>query len=255
MSRNMLTVVRTNLDVVTPESAVEIIARWATDKASRYICIVNVHIVATAARDPEFNAIVNFADLATPDGMPVAWTMRFLGSKKQPRVDGPDLMLDWCERAAKINHSIFLYGSTRETLDLLQESLSQRFPKLQIAGSESPPFRALTDEEDDAYVRQINESGASVVFVGLGAPKQEQWMFAHRGRVNAVMIGVGAAFDFHAGTVKRAPKWMQESGLEWLYRLLSEPRRLWKRYLTTNTLFVAMVLRQLIGRRFHRGKR
>lgn len=248
MTRNTKTVVRTLLDVVTPESAVEIIGDWASRHESRYVCIVNVHVVSTAATDSDFQSIINDADMATPDGMPVAWTMRKLGVPKQPRVDGPDLMFDWCTRAEQSGDPIFLYGSTDETLALLRTKLAAKFPALKVDAI-SPPFRVLTAEEDEADIAAINASGASVVFVGLGAPKQEQWMASHRGRVNAVMIGVGAAFDFHAGTVKRAPKWMQESGLEWLYRLLSEPRRLWKRYLTTNTRFILLVARQLLRRK------
>jgi N-acetylglucosaminyldiphosphoundecaprenol N-acetyl-beta-D-mannosaminyltransferase len=150
-----------------------------------------------------------------------------------------------CERAAKENISVYCYGSTEETLRLLRGQLAAAFPTLEIT-SESPPFRALPTNEDDLAVERINSSGAGIVFVGLGCPKQECWMAEHRGRINAVMIGVGAAFDFHAGTIKRAPKWMQNAGLEWLHRLASEPRRLWKRYLVTNTLFIIGAAKQLL---------
>ncbi len=155
-------------------------------------------------------------------------------------------MLDYCAHTVRQGDSIYLYGSTPTTLSALQAALQARFHGLRIAGAESPPFRPLTAEEDDAVVERINASGAGSVWVSLGCPKQEQWMADHRGRVQAVMVGVGAAFDFHAGNVRRAPAWMRGSGLEWLHRLASEPRRLWKRYLVTNTLFIVGAARQLL---------
>ena len=149
---------------------------------------------------------------------------------------------------------VFFYGSTIETLALLEKALFKAFPKLKIGGMESPPFRELTAEEDQAYVDQINAAGTAVVFVGLGCPKQEKWMAAHKGRIHAVMVGVGAAFDYHAGTIQRAPMWMQRNGLEWLHRLASEPKRLWKRYLVTNTVFVVQTSRALVSSAFAKTK-
>lgn len=213
------------------------------------VCICNVHSVVTATREPSFHDAVSSADLATPDGAPVAWMLRRLGAPGQRRVTGPDLMRDYCAYAAATAESIFLYGSSESTLAALQSSLLRRWPALRIAGAWSPPFRALTAQEDDDVVRRINVSGASTVWVSLGCPKQELWMAAHRGRIHAVTIGVGAAFDFHAGTLPRAPRWMRESGLEWLHRLCGEPRRLWKRYLLTNTVFILAAARQLLGTR------
>jgi N-acetylglucosaminyldiphosphoundecaprenol N-acetyl-beta-D-mannosaminyltransferase len=175
--------------------------------------------------------------------------MRRLGFPNQQRINGPDLMWRYCEQAATRGEPIYLYGGMPETLDLLQHQLKRAFPGLLIAGAWSPPIRNLTEEEDEADVARINASGAGIVWVGLGCPKQERWMAAHRGRVQAVMIGVGAAFDYHAGTLKRAPRWMQDGGLEWLHRLFSEPRRLWRRYLVTNTLFVILAIHQLFLRR------
>jgi len=170
------------------------------------------------------------------------------GATGQTRVSGPDLMLAYCEDAARSQEPIYLFGSTPATLDALQRMLQGRWPTLRIAGAESPPFRPLTPAEDAAAVSRINASGAGTVWVSLGCPKQELWMAAHRGQVNAVMVGVGAAFDFHAGVVARAPAWMREHGLEWLHRLASEPRRLWRRYLGTNTAFILGAVRQLAGR-------
>lgn len=178
---------------------------WSMRRDSRVVCICNAHSVVTARQDEEFAAAVNSADMATPDGAPVAWLMRRLGASGQQRINGPDLMLKYCEAAAKRGESIYLYGGAETTLSILCDELPKRFPGLVIAGSHSPPFRALSEEEDAAIVRDINDSGAGTIWVSLGCPKQEKWMAAHRGRINGVMIGVGAAFDYHAGVISRAP--------------------------------------------------
>jgi len=234
------------IDVVGWDNALSRISTWAAARESRYVCICNVHSVVTAGQDAAFGRIVEAADMATPDGAPVAKMLRILGFPDQQRINGPDLMWKYCEQAALRGERIYLYGGLSATLELLQQRLKAAFPGLLIAGAYSPPFRLATAEEDEADVTRINSSGAGTIWVSLGCPKQEQWMAAHRGRVNAVMIGVGAAFDYHAGTIKRAPKWMQNAGLEWLHRLCSEPRRLWKRYLVTNTIFIARAMRQLL---------
>jgi N-acetylglucosaminyldiphosphoundecaprenol N-acetyl-beta-D-mannosaminyltransferase len=236
------------IDVVGWDAALSRISTWAAARESRYVCICNSHSVVTAGQDAAFGRIIEAADMATPDGAPVARMLRILGSPAQQRINGPDLMWKYCEQAALRGESIYLYGGLPDTLALLQQRLKAAFPGLLIAGAYSPPFRLATAEEDEADVARINAAGAGTVWVSLGCPKQEQWMAAHRGRVNAVMIGVGAAFDYHAGTIKRAPKWMQNAGLEWLHRLCSEPRRLWKRYLVTNTLFIAGAASQLLRR-------
>jgi len=234
------------IDVVDWDAALERLIAWAQGHESRYVCICNVHSVVTAAQDAEFGRVVNEADMATADGAPVAWMLRRLGHAGQQRINGPDLMWRYCEQAQVHFEPIFFYGSSEQTLVALKVKLLAAFPALNIVGAISPPFRSLTPEEDAAIVEQIKASGTGVVFVSLGCPKQELWMAAHRGRIHAVMIGVGAAFDYHAGTIKRAPKWMQDSGLEWLHRLVFEPRRLWKRYLVTNTLFVVGATWQLL---------
>ncbi|KQV47101.1 teichoic acid biosynthesis protein [Pelomonas sp. Root1217] len=253
-SRNTVPVLKANIDALSWSDALGRISQWAARHESRYVCICNAHSVVTAGLDAKFDSVVAGADMATPDGAPVAWMIRKLGYPHQQRINGPDLMWKYCELAAQRgNESIYLYGGTAETLQILQGVLAQHFPALRIAGAESPPFRAATDEEDAQTVARINASGAGTVWVSLGCPKQEKWMAAHRGRVNAVMIGVGAAFDYHAGTIQRAPQWMQNAGMEWLHRLCSEPRRLWRRYLVTNTLFVigagGQLLRVLTGKR------
>ena len=235
------------IDVINAAQAVARIAQWAAGHESRVVCICNAHSVVTAAQDPSFLGVIQRADLVTPDGAPVAWMLRRQGATGQTRVSGPDLMLDYCAHAAATGQPVYLLGSTPETLARLQQRLQQRWPALQIAGAASPPFRPLSDAEDAQIVQAINASGAATVWVSLGCPKQEQWMDAHRGRVQAVMIGVGAAFDFHAGSVARAPAWMRNNGLEWLHRLASEPRRLWRRYAITNTAFILLAARQLLS--------
>ncbi|MDP1863764.1 MAG: WecB/TagA/CpsF family glycosyltransferase [Thiobacillus sp.] len=235
------------IDALTWDAAMARLLGWAHGRDSRYVTICNVHVVVSASRDAAYRDIINGSDMATPDGAPVAWMLRRQGFANQPRISGPDVMWALCERAAQENLPIYCYGSTDATLGLLEARLRAAFPDLRVT-MESPPFRALSAEEDAAAVDRINTSGAGIVFVGLGCPKQERWMAEHRGRVNAVMIGVGAAFDFHAGTVQRAPAWMRDNGLEWLHRLASEPGRLWKRYLVTNTLFIVGAARQLLGK-------
>jgi N-acetylglucosaminyldiphosphoundecaprenol N-acetyl-beta-D-mannosaminyltransferase len=193
--------------------------------------------------------MVNAADLVVPDGVPLVWMMRRLGFPQQERVYGPDLTLRILEAAAQEGIPVGFYGSTPQTLERLLENLRRRFPALQVAYRCSPPFRPLTPEEDETVVREINASGTRVLFVGLGCPKQERWMAAHKGRVQAVMMGVGAAFDFLAALKPQAPRWMQRAGLEWLFRLLSEPRRLWRRYFYHNPRFAVLALLQLLRER------
>jgi len=247
--RQTAKVLTASIDVVSWEQAIWRIQQWAAARESRYVCICNVHSVVSAGKDLAFGPAVSQADMSTPDGAPVAWMMRRLGYAGQQRINGPDLMWRYCEQAAQRGESIYLYGGTPDTLTRLQAKLAQAFSGLVVVGAFSPPFRALTEAEDAADVARINASGAGTVWVSLGCPKQELWMATHRGRINAVMIGVGAAFDYHAGTIRRAPPWMQRRGLEWLYRLVSEPRRLWRRYLVTNALFIVGAVQQLHGRR------
>ena len=193
-----------------------------------------------------YRQILNNAALVTPDGMPLVWAMRLLGVRKQTRVYGPDLMLAWCDRAAKLGIPIYLYGGTESMLTKLQQNLEKRFPGLIIVGVHSPPFRPLTAAEEAEDRERIHASGAKVVFVGLGCPKQEEWMARQQEKLQAVMIGVGAAFSFHSGEVSQAPRRMMRLGLEWLYRLAREPRRLWQRYLVNNPAFLVLFGLQLV---------
>ncbi len=233
-------------DAISFTAAQDRVLAWGHAHQSRYVVLANVHVVVTASREPEFGAVVAAADMATPDGAPVAWMLRKLGAVGQTRVSGPDLTWALLGRCESESMPVYFFGSSQATLIKLASRITAAFPRLVVAGYEAPPFRPMTPDEDAQAVERINTSGAGLVFVGLGCPKQEHWMLAHRGRVHAVMLGVGAAFDFHAGTVSRAPAWLRDNGLEWLHRLASEPRRLWKRYLVTNTLFVLGVVRQLL---------
>ena len=211
-----------------------------------YICVAATHTVVATQDDPELRAAVTGASLVVPDGQPVVWAMNALGGQLTNRVYGPDLMAKFCERSALTGARMFLYGGRNQgALVQLALNLRRRFPGLQVVGGYSPPFRTLSEEEIDAVVAEINHARADVVWVGIGVPKQEKWMAALRDRLDApVLVGVGAAFDFHAGLVPQAPAWMQSAGLEWLFRLSKEPRRLWKRYLTYNPRFVLGFARQ-----------
>jgi N-acetylglucosaminyldiphosphoundecaprenol N-acetyl-beta-D-mannosaminyltransferase len=216
-----------------------------------YICVAATHTVVACQDDPELAAAVHGASLVVPDGQPVVWAMNALGHDLSSRVYGPDLMARYCERSALTGARMFLYGGRNQgALVQLALNLRQLYPGLQIVGGYSPPFRTMSDEERDAVVAEINHAKPDVVWVGIGVPKQEKWMASLRERLDApVLVGVGAAFDFHAGLVPQAPSWMQSSGLEWLYRLLQEPRRLWRRYLTYNPRFVLGFARQYVRHR------
>jgi N-acetylglucosaminyldiphosphoundecaprenol N-acetyl-beta-D-mannosaminyltransferase len=206
----------------------------------RSIAFLTVHSLMSAVFDPSYRAVLNSMDIDATDGMPLVWALRSFGFRKQERVYGPDLMLALCGQAAKLGYPVFLYGGRTDVLTVLQRNLTKRFPGLQIADAYAPPFRTLTPEEDRHCIQQILNSAAKLVFVGIGTPKQDRWMSEHSSKLpGVVMLGVGAAFDFHAGRVRQAPVWMQQKGLEWFFRLLMEPRRLWKRYLL-NPLFLVM---------------
>lgn len=240
-----------HVDATSYPDATQRILEWARRRTSRYVCIANVHMIMEAFAEPTFARVVNSATLVTPDGVPLVWALRMLGVKAASRVYGPTLTLYVCEAAAIANVPIGLYGGTPESLAAFVSFLQKRFLGIQIVCQIAPPFRPLTTEEDAAYTQQIAESGAQILFVGIGCPRQEFWMSAHQDRIPAVMLGVGAAFDFHSGRVKQAPSWMQKIALEWLFRLLMEPRRLWKRYLKHNPRYVVLFALQFLGwRRF-----
>jgi N-acetylglucosaminyldiphosphoundecaprenol N-acetyl-beta-D-mannosaminyltransferase len=226
--------------------ALATIERWIDTREQHYVCITGVHGVMESQRDEALRRIHNRAGLVTPDGMPMVWLSRVNGQRHVTRVYGPDLMLAVCARSEPRADRHFFYGGADGVVDCLVERLCRRFPMLKVVGSYTPPFRALTAAEDADVVRRINDANPDIIWVGLSTPKQEEWMAEHVGRVRApVLIGVGAAFDFHAGLKKQAPRWMQRAGLEWLFRLATEPRRLWRRYLANNPAFVWRVCLQL----------
>lgn len=240
-------VVSVGISKTSYAEVVELCHVWAAERKTsrhpmaRYICVTDVRSIILAHDDAELAEIFNAADIATPDGMPVVWALRSFGCPHQQRVYGPTLMLEICKQAAESGHRIFLYGGREETLPPLIARLRARFPRLEIAGSYSPPFRPLTSGEEQHVQEKIRASDADIVFVGISAPKQEQWMYQHRCAFPGLtLIGVGAAFDFHSGRTRQAPSWMQRSGLEWLFRLLTEPARLWKRYLLITPRFLPL---------------
>jgi N-acetylglucosaminyldiphosphoundecaprenol N-acetyl-beta-D-mannosaminyltransferase len=233
----------------TYETATRQILGWARAGASRTVLATGAHGVVEAQDDAAFRRVLNEADLNVPDGMPLVWALRRMGVSSAERVYGPDLTLAVCRAAAGAGVPVALYGSSEETLALLKERLPYQAPGLRIVAAVSPPFRALTVEEDAALTRQLAESGARIVLVGLGCPKQERWCAAHRGQIPAVLMAVGAAFDFHAGRLRQAPPRLQRLGLEWAFRLAMEPRRLWRRYARVVPRFLAGLAAQLLRHR------
>lgn len=241
-------IVGVGVSAIDMHLALETIAGWIERHERQYVCVTGVHGVMESQRDTALRRIHNRAGLVTPDGMPMVWLSRLHGHAHVQQVCGTDLMLACCERSVTCGYRHFFYGGGNGVAQRLVDRLRLRVPGLMVVGIHTPPFRALTAAEDDVIVEEINAAGPDIVWVGLSTPKQERWMDAHRGRLSAsVLIGVGAAFDFHAGLKKRAPRWMQQGGLEWLFRLAAEPRRLWRRYLRNNPAFVWRVLLQAAG--------
>jgi N-acetylglucosaminyldiphosphoundecaprenol N-acetyl-beta-D-mannosaminyltransferase len=237
------------VDATSYEDATARVIGWARAGESRMVCLGVVASVMEARESARYRSALESADLVTADGMPLVWMLRGLGARPARRVYGPDLMLAvlWAAQAEGI--AVGFYGSSEGVMARLVEYLRWRFPRLRVAFQEAPPFRALSEQEDDQTVGRMAESGARILFVGLGGAKQDLWMHAHRGRVGAVMLGVGAAFDFLAGTKPQAPRWMQGAGLEWLFRLATEPRRLWRRYLRQNPRFAVLAMAQILRER------
>jgi N-acetylglucosaminyldiphosphoundecaprenol N-acetyl-beta-D-mannosaminyltransferase len=241
------------ISAINPSQAVGEIERWVTQSARNYVNVCTVHTVMECQNDTRLRRIVNHSGLSTPDGMPLVWLSKLHGFREAARVYGPDLMLDLCARSEVTGHRHFFYGGAPGVARLLVERLKSRFPDLKIAGVHSPPLRAPDTQEDTSVLEMINAAKPDIVWVGLGTPKQDYWVARHRHLLTAsVLIAVGAAFDFHAGLLPQAPRWMQRNGFEWLFRLYHEPRRLAFRYLVYNPLFVFRSLLQLLGiQRYH----
>lgn len=239
-------IIGTSVAALSFRKQIELILDWAASKQSKVVCVANVHMLVEAFRKPEFASVLRDADLVTPDGMPLVWMLRIMGSRSQERVAGLDIFTSLCKLAEDQKIGIFCLGSEHHILEMMRVRLEREYPKLKISGMEPLPFRPLTETEDAELIAKVNHSGAGIVLVSLGCPKQEYWMNQHRDKLQVVMIGLGGAFPVYAGIQKRAPLWVREAGLEWFYRLLQEPRRLWRRYLVTNTIFTFLALKQLI---------
>ncbi|MEO1684743.1 MAG: WecB/TagA/CpsF family glycosyltransferase [Cyanobacteria bacterium J06631_12] len=230
------------------EEHLDQILQWADARVSKVVCVANVHMLMEGHWHPDFSKILKQADMLTPDGMPLAWMVSWLQFKPQERVAGMDIFLGLCRRAKRQSVRLFLVGSTPEVRNNIQRKIKREFSGVEIAGIADFPFRPMTWQEDEALVKEINNSGANIVLVSLGCPKQERWMSAHKNRIHAVMIGLGGAFPVFAGKAKRAPAIIRKSGLEWLYRLKQEPKRLWQRYASTIPPFLFLAFRQAISR-------
>jgi len=241
------------VDLVQIPDVVRQMQSWIQERrGSRYIAVTGMHGVTEAQNDPSFKAVLNAAALVVPDGMPLVWLARLRGYPLKRRVYGPELMLTFCAQTAQCGYRHFLYGGAPGVPEQLAGTLTSRFPGLQIAGTHSPPFRPLNPEDDERIAEMINDARPHVLWVGLSTPKQERWMYEHRDVLNVpVMLGVGAAFDLVTGRVKQAPAWMREHGIEWFYRFIQEPRRLWRRYFIGGSKFVGYVMLEALHlRRF-----
>lgn len=236
------------ISVLNLRTALDAIAAAVRDRRKGYICVTGVHGVMEAQDDDNFKKILNAAFLCTPDGMPMVWAGRLAGHREMRRVYGPDLMFDVCAWSETSGAKHFFYGGADGVAALLAQKLKAKFPKLEVTGSFTPPFRRLNADEENNLAAQIAAAQPDILWVGLSTPKQEKFMAEYLPKLDAtLMIGVGAAFDFHSGRVRQAPRWMQRCGLEWFYRLCSEPRRLWRRYCRNNPLFVLKFLGQQLG--------
>ena len=257
LKQRSLRILGIKINSVNLTGAVDILDGYIDQKNHRYICVCPVSTIVGCQKDKEFKRAVNLADFVTPDGVPLVWLSRLIGYSNIGRVYGPDLMSGFLKYSQGKEYRHFFYGGTEGVLDRLIENLGKEFPSLKIAGRYSPPFRKLDSDEDKHIIDVINKACPDVLWIGIGSPKQEKWMYEHLDKVNAkVMVGVGAAFDFLSGTKKQAPKWMQKMSLEWLFRLLTEPRRLWKRYLFGNSKFLYLLYKESIsGRLFKRNRR
>ena len=246
MPHASVNVVSSPISALPFDRQIDVMVDWAKQKVSKFVCVANVHMLMEAHWNKDFQAVLEKADLVTPDGMPLVWLLRVFGFKDQDRVAGLDILLALCRRAELEGHSVLFVGSTEDTLKRMRCRLLSDFPNLKLAGMISPPFREWTTEENMQLVHNINRSGATIVFVAFGCPRQESWMAQHRDHVDAVMVGLGAAFPLYAGHQQRAPLWIREHGLEWMYRLVQEPKRLWKRYITTIPPFLWLASKQMI---------
>jgi N-acetylglucosaminyldiphosphoundecaprenol N-acetyl-beta-D-mannosaminyltransferase len=246
-------VLGSRVDAVDPAAVVQTVRSWIESGARTYVCVANVHVIMEARRDGAFARVLDEAGLTVPDGVPLVWVGRCLGETVS-RVYGPDLTLELCAMAAREGLAVAFYGGAPGVAEELGLVMERSAPGLRVVAALCPPFRPLTSAEADAEIATLAAARPDIVFVGLGCPKQELWMAANRARLEAsVLVGVGAAFDFHTGRVAQAPRWMMRVGLEWAFRLFQEPRRLWRRYVFNNPMFLLLAARQLIASRLRSG--
>jgi len=246
---NKCKILKVDICVTNMKELLRFIDNHLREVKGEYLCFSNVHTTVMAQEEEDYLQVQNSSLLSLPDGGPLSVIAQKRGFKEAERVTGPDFMMEIFKVSEEKGYSHFFYGSTQETLDELKKNLRNRFPKLNIVGMISPPFRPLTEEESIKITNEINETNPDFLWVGLGAPKQEVWMYNHKSKINSLMVGVGAGFDYHANKIQRAPSIMQKYSLEWLYRLIQDPKRLFKRYLQTNTKFIFYILRDKISRR------
>jgi N-acetylglucosaminyldiphosphoundecaprenol N-acetyl-beta-D-mannosaminyltransferase len=238
-------IIGTPVCILSFNDQINLIVTWAKNCQSKMVCVANVHMLIEAWQNSDFASVLRQADLVTPDGIPLVWMSKLMGAKQAQRVAGMDIFLATCEQASQAQISIFLLGSKPDILDRIHQRLKKEFPNLKIAGMNSPSFGSLEPTVDTNIMQMINSSGASIVFVALGCPKQELWMAQYQDKIQAVTIGVGGVFPVYAGALKHAPKFIRNAGFEWLFRLSLEPRRLWKRYAQTIPIFIWLALNQL----------
>ena len=241
-------ILNVNINILNLNCTKKLLQENIKELKGEYICVSNVHTTVMSYEDEDYKKVQNEAILRLPDGAPLSIISRIKGFKNAERVTGPDLMRVIFEDSDIESYTHYFYGSKNETLKILEKNLLSDYPKIKILGKYSPPFRQLTQEEDRKIVEEINSLNPDFVWVGLGAPKQEKWMNQHKNKINGLMVGVGAGFDYFAGSIKRAPNWMQKLSLEWLYRLMQEPNRLFKRYFVTNSKFIYFYLKDIIRR-------
>ena len=246
-------ILKTNINVINMPDTLAYINAHIDELRGKYICVSNVHTTVMSYENEHYRTIQNSAAMALPDGAPLSGYSRIKGFKEAKRVTGPDLMVEIFKISHQRGYRHFFYGSTQKTLDAMKAVIDKDYPDMIVAGMYAPPFRKLTEEEDNEIVAMINDAKPDFIWVGLGAPKQEEWMHAHTGKLNAVTIGVGAGFDYLAGYIKRAPWIMQVLYMEWLYRLVQDPRRLWKRYVTTNVKFLKYIFKEEKKKRTKEG--
>lgn len=247
-------IIKLNIDTGNYRSFIDRIISFSRGNDSHYVCVANVHMLIESYWDKVFAEAVNGSDITTPDGMPLTWAMQLLHGVKQDRVTGMDLLPDLLTECSYNSIPVFFYGSTESTLNKTKSILGTKFPNLEISGTYSPPFRALNQDEENDIAEMINASGARLIFVILGCPKQEKWMASMKGKINATMIGIGGALPVLLGLQRRAPMWVQKAGCEWLFRLVQEPKRLFKRYFVTNTLFSYLLAKEYVFQKISKPK-